>query len=94
MFALPIFMPRYENINFYQYIPKIKLFLQKNAKCFVCWGLFPQAPVPLAAGCFARRPPAPGGWRLRPQAPKTSSPLRISGYALDVFIAAMLFCVN
>ena len=44
MFALLISMPRFESINFYQKIPKIKLFLQKNAKTFVCWGLRPQTP--------------------------------------------------
>ena len=56
MFALPISMPRFKSINFYQNSPKIKLFLQKNAKFFVCWGLFPQTPVPAAAGGF---PPPP-----------------------------------
>ena len=39
MFALPIFTPRFKSINFYQNIPKIKLFLQKNAK-FFCAGNF------------------------------------------------------
>ena len=32
MFALPISMPPFEGIIFYQNSPKIKLFLQKNAK--------------------------------------------------------------
>ena len=31
-FELLIFRPRFKNINFYQNIPKINLFLQKNAK--------------------------------------------------------------
>ena len=57
MFALPISMPRFKNINFYQNRPKIKLFLQKNAKFFVFCGLRTQTPVPLAAGGFAPRPP-------------------------------------
>ena len=57
MFALPITMPRFKSINFCQNTPKIKLFLQKYAKIFVCWGLRPQIPVPPAAGGFAPRPP-------------------------------------
>ena len=52
-FALPISMPRFKSITFYQNIPKIKLLLQKNAKSLVCWGLRPQTPVPSAAGVFA-----------------------------------------
>ena len=46
-------MPRFKSINFYQNIPKIKLFLQKNANFFVYWGLRPQPP---AAEGFAPRP--------------------------------------
>ena len=42
MFALPISMPRFKSINFYQNIPKIKLFLQKIAKFFMCWRLRPR----------------------------------------------------
>ena len=45
MFAVPIFMQRFKSINFYQNIPKIKLFLQKNAKFFVL-GAPPQDPLP------------------------------------------------
>ena len=61
MFALPISMPCFKNINFLSKIPKIKLFLQKNANFFVCWVLRPQTLVPPAAG---PRPSASGGWGL------------------------------
>ena len=44
-------MPRFKNIIFYLNSPKIKLFLQKNAK-FSSAGRSPQTPVPLAAGGF------------------------------------------
>ena len=78
MFALPISMPRFKNINFYQNRPKIKLFLQKNAKFFVFCGLRTQTP------CLQRL----GALSLDPQ---SIPPLRNSGYATDVFIAVMLF---
>ena len=83
MFALPISMPRFKSINFYQNIPKIKLFLQKNAQVFVCWMLRSQTPVPPAAGGFSPKPPK-----------QPPPPLRISGYAPGVFIAVMLFGAN
>ena len=61
MFALPIFMLRFESINFYQNIPKIKLFLQKkmqlNAK---------------KCKCKKKEPPDPrasSDWGLCPQTP-------------------------
>ena len=55
---------------FYQNSPKLKLFLQKNAKT-------------LSAGGFPPRPPlASGDWGLRPQAANTQPPpLQIPGYA-------------
>ena len=72
-FALPISMPRFKSIIFYQYNPKIKLFLKKKCKIFKRWGLRPQTPVPPAAGGFAPRPPiASGSWGLCPQTPKTA----------------------
>ena len=43
----------------YQYSPKIKLFLQKNAKISI-------------AGGFAPRPSSYGGWGLRPQTHNTA----------------------
>ena len=74
----------------------MKLFLQKNAKfssaggsaprppCLRRLGALPPNPQPPAAGGFAPRPPlASGGWGLRPQTPRTTPPLRISGYAPD-----------
>ena len=81
MFALPVSMPCFKSINFYRN-PRIKLFLQKNANFFVL-GVPP--PDPRASS---------GGWGFRPQAPKTSTPLRVSGYAPGGFIAVILFCVN
>ena len=63
-------MPRFKSIIFYQYSPKIKLFLKKKCKIFKRWGLRPQTPVPPAAGGFAPRPP------------KQPPQLRISAYVL------------
>ena len=37
-------MPRFKSIIFYQYSPKIKLFLKKKCKIFKRWGLRPQTP--------------------------------------------------
>ena len=81
MLALLISMPRFESIDFYQNIPKIKLLLQKNANFFVCWGLCPQIPVP------------PAAWGFAPD-PQNIPPLRISGYAPGVFVVVVLSCVN
>ena len=41
MFALPISMPSFKSIIFYQNSPKIKLFLQKNAKFSSAGGYVP-----------------------------------------------------
>ena len=83
MFALPIFMPRFKSINFYQNIPKIKLFLQKNAKFFcAAWA---SAPDPRASS---------GGWGFRSQALKTSPYCEFLTTRHGVFIGVMLFCVN
>ena len=54
MFALPISKPRFKSSIFNQNSPKMKLFLQKNAKFSSAGG---SAPVPPAAGGFAPRPP-------------------------------------
>ena len=63
------------------YSPKIKLFLQKNAKFLSVLG---SAPVPPATGGFAPRSPlASVGWDPCPQNPQTAPSLRISGYAPD-----------
>ena len=43
--------------------------------------------MPPTGGGFAPKPPASGGWRLRPQTPTTAPPLRISGYAPAYFLA-------
>ena len=71
MFALPISKPYVlKALFFYQNNPKIKLFLQKNAKFSSAGG---KAPIP---------PLASGGWGLRAQNPNTAPPpLQISGYA-------------
>ena len=60
-------MPRIKRIIFHQYSPKIKLFLKKKRKIFKRWGLGPT-------------PRASGGWKLCPQTPEQSPPLRISSY--------------
>ena len=76
-------MPRFKSIIFYQYSPKIKLFLKKKCKIFKRWGLRPQTPVPPAAGGFAPRPP-----KQLPQ-------LRISSYEPATFCTVynhMGFC--
>ena len=74
-----------KSLFFNQNSPKMKLFLQKNAKflsvggstpkppCLRRLGALPPNPQPPAAGCFAPRPPlASGGLGLRPQTPKTA----------------------
>ena len=70
MFALPISKPRLKALFFNQNIPKIKLFLQKNAKFSSArggWGLCPHTPS------LRRLPPlASGGWGHRPHTPKTA----------------------
>ena len=43
-FALPISMPRFKSIIFYQYSPKIKLILKKNAKFSSAGGYAPRPP--------------------------------------------------
>ena len=48
----------------------MKLFLQKKCKIFERGGLRPQTPVPPAAGGFAPKPPASGGWGFAPRPPK------------------------
>ena len=47
----------------------MKLFLQKSAKFSSAGGSAPQTPVPPEAGGFVPKPPASGGWGLRPQDP-------------------------
>ena len=79
MFALAISQPRTKSI---QISPKIKVFLQKNAKflsaggsahrppCLRRLGALPPNLQPPAAGGFVPRPPlASGGSELPPQIP-------------------------
>ena len=47
MFALPISMPRFKSIIFYQNSPKIKFFLQKSEKIVSAGGSAPVPPAPL-----------------------------------------------
>ena len=70
MFTLPIFMSRFKRIIFvYQTSPKIKLFLQKDAKCLYAGGVAPRPPCLLKLGALGAPPPDP----------QNSPPLRISG---------------
>ena len=79
-------MPRFKSNIFYYNSPKIKLFLQKNAKFSSAGGPTPRPPYlrrvgallpkpqPLAAGGIAPKPPlASGGWGL-PSDPKIAPP--------------------
>ena len=66
IFALPISMPRFKRIIYYQNIPKLGSFCKKKAKYFVCWGLRPQTPVSSGADSFASRSPASGSFAPRP----------------------------
>ena len=70
MFALPISMPRFKSIIFYQNKPKIKLFLQKNAKFSSAGASAPSAPGPQASDGWGLRPQTPHGFR-RLEAPPT-----------------------
>ena len=70
MFALPISMPRFKSVTFYQNIPKV--IFAKKSKFFCVPGAPPPDPRASAAGGFAPRPPASGSWRLGSQAPIAS----------------------
>ena len=66
-------MPRFKSIIFYQYSPKIKLFLKKKCKIFKGWGLRFQTPMLPKTGGVAPRPLiASGSWGLCPQTSKTA----------------------
>ena len=62
-------MPRFKKLFFNQNSPKMKLFLQKNAKFS---STLPPNQQPPAAGGF---PLASGSWGPRPQTPKTAPPI-------------------
>ena len=76
MFAQLISMPRFKSIIFYQNSPKIKLFMQKNAKFSSVVGSAPRLP---AAGGLAPRPPMAFGGSA-PRLPKQPPSLRIFDY--------------
>ena len=82
-------MPRFKSMHFIKISLKLSYFT-KNAN-FLVLGFRPQTPVPSAAGGFA---PSLRRLEVSPPGPKNIPPLRISGYAPDVLIAVMLFCVN
>ena len=63
------------------YSPKIKLFLQKNAKISNAWVTALEPPCLLRQGALPPDPLALAAGGLCPQTPKTAPPLRISGYA-------------
>ena len=65
---------------FNQNSPKMKLFLQKNAKFLSAGGSAPRPPCLRRLGALLSNPRASGGWGLRPR-PPNSPPLRISGDA-------------
>ena len=98
-------MPRFKSITFYCISPKIKLFLQKNAKlssaggkaprlpCLRRLGALPPNPKPPGAGGLAPRLPlVSGGWGFRPHTPRNNPPplLRLSGYAPVIESASRL----
>ena len=80
MFALSIFMPRFKSINFYQSIPKIKLFLQKNAKFFCAGGSGPRSPS------LQRR------LGVRPQTLKTSPHCEFLATRLVFYCCYVVWC--
>ena len=87
MFALPIFMPHFKSIYSYQNIPKIMLFLFKNANIFCAGGSSSPPRHPALRRLL-------WGLGVLPPGPQNILPLRISGYLPGVLIAVILFCVN
>ena len=74
-------MPRINSINFYQKMPKIKLFLPKK-QFFSSAG--DPTPTPYASGGWrscSQTPIASGGWEIRPQTRNAYHPSQIFGYA-------------
>ena len=74
MFALSVSKARFKSIIFYQSSPKIKLFLQKNAKFSSAGGSTPNPPASGGRGFRPQTQLSSGGWRLRPQTPETAPP--------------------
>ena len=68
MFALPISKPRFKSIIFNQNSPKIKLFLQKNAKFLSAGGSTPRPSRLRRLGALPpnTQPPAAGGYAPKP----------------------------
>ena len=88
------FYATFKSIIFYQYSPKIKLFLKKKCKIFKRWGLRPQTPVPPAAGGFAPRPPiASGCWGPPPRLPKHPLSCKFSATCLPRFALFIIIWV-
>ena len=78
MLVLPISKSRFKALSFYQNSPKIKLFLQKNAKFSSAWG---KAPRPRASGGCGLCPHTPSLRRLGALHPHPHLPLAAGGFA-------------
>ena len=89
MFPLPISMPCFKSIIFYQCSPKIKLFLQKTAKLSSAGGNAPRPPCLRRLGVC---PQSSGGWGLHPRPQKKAPPMQISGYA--PVLSFSVLCAN
>ena len=72
-------MPRFKSINFYQNSPKIKLFLQKNAKFLSAGNSTSRSPSLRRLAALAPDPYPSAAWGLQ----NSPRPLRISGYATE-----------
>ena len=64
----------------------MKLFLQKKCKILERWELRSQTPVTPAAGGFAPKLPASGGWGLNPRPPKQPPHCKFLATRLDVTV--------
>ena len=80
MFAQPISKPRFKSSNFFNKIALKLSYFCKKMQNFRARGAPPPDPLPPAAKGFAPKPPASGGWGLRPQTPK-QPPIANFGYA-------------
>ena len=90
MFALPICKPRFESINFLSKEPENEVIFAKKCKIFEPAGGCP--PKPPASGGWGLRPHipiGPGCWGLRPQTPKTASP--IANFWLRACLKELMF---
>ena len=77
MFPLPISMPHFKSMNFYQNISKIKLFLQKTANFFCAGGSTPD------------RRASSDSWGFHPQSPKAFPHCKF--LAMHLMVLLLLF---